>query len=121
MRTGLKRDDREQLEVMAGVSAFPDARQMRDAGLARDEGGAGRRRRGEDRMSEDVQAKPETAAPTASPAPGSALPPEELEAFGNELIAALKTVYDPEIPVDIYELGLIYKVDVADKRTSPST
>ena len=44
------------------------------------------------------------------------MPPEELEAFGNELIAALKTVYDPEIPVDIYELGLIYKLDVADNR-----
>jgi FeS assembly SUF system protein len=47
-------------------------------------------------------------------ASGAALPPEKLEAFGNELIAALKTVYDPEIPVDIYELGLIYKVDVAN-------
>jgi FeS assembly SUF system protein len=46
----------------------------------------------------------------------SSMPPEELEAFGNELIAALKTVYDPEIPVDIYELGLIYKLDVADNR-----
>ena len=46
----------------------------------------------------------------------SALPAEELEAFTQKLIAALKTVYDPEIPVDIYELGLIYKVDVSDEK-----
>jgi FeS assembly SUF system protein len=46
----------------------------------------------------------------------SALPPEELERLTEELIAAFKSVYDPEIPVDIYELGLIYKVDVTDDR-----
>ncbi len=46
----------------------------------------------------------------------SALSPEELETFTQKLISALKTVYDPEIPVDIYELGLIYKVDVADNK-----
>jgi FeS assembly SUF system protein len=35
----------------------------------------------------------------------------------DDIIAALKTVYDPEIPADIYELGLIYKVDIDDDRT----
>ena len=34
----------------------------------------------------------------------------------DDIIAALKTVYDPEIPSDIYELGLIYKIDIADDR-----
>ena len=67
-------------------------------------------------MSEDVQTGPEIPPDAQNPGAPSALPPEELEAFGNELVAALKTVYDPEIPVDIYELGLIYKVDVADNK-----
>ena len=46
----------------------------------------------------------------------SAITPDELEAFTAKLVAAMKTVYDPEIPVDVYELGLIYKVDVADNK-----
>ena len=47
---------------------------------------------------------------------GSAIPAEELGRITDDIIAALKTVYDPEIPADIYELGLIYKVDIADNR-----
>lgn len=49
-------------------------------------------------------------------AAGSALSPEELDRLSDAIIAALKSVYDPEIPADIYELGLIYKVDVDDDR-----
>jgi len=40
----------------------------------------------------------------------------EVERITTDLIGALKTVYDPEIPVDIYELGLIYRVDLDDDR-----
>src|SRR5262245_45913126 len=53
---------------------------------------------------------------TAVGVPGSAIPAEELEQLTADIIAALKTVYDPEIPADIYELGLIYRVDIDDDR-----
>ena len=46
----------------------------------------------------------------------AAMPPEELDRLTEDLIVALKTVFDPEIPVDVYELGLIYRVDVDDSR-----
>ena len=48
--------------------------------------------------------------------PTSALSQPELDALTDKLVEKLKSVYDPEIPVDIYELGLIYKVDVSDER-----
>ena len=46
----------------------------------------------------------------------SAIPPAEMDRLTDDIVAALKTVYDPEIPADIYELGLIYRVDIADDR-----
>jgi FeS assembly SUF system protein len=53
---------------------------------------------------------------TEEPKAASAIPPAELDQLTDRLIEQLKTVYDPEIPVDIYELGLIYKVDISDDR-----
>lgn len=47
---------------------------------------------------------------------GSAIPQEELERLTHDIVMALKTVYDPEIPSDIYEIGLIYRVDIDDDR-----
>jgi FeS assembly SUF system protein len=55
-------------------------------------------------------------APGAQPGGASGLPDAELARLTDDIIAALKTVYDPEIPSDIYELGLIYKIDIADDR-----
>lgn len=48
--------------------------------------------------------------------PATALTPEEIDRLTDGIIAALKSVYDPEIPADIYELGLIYRVDINDER-----
>lgn len=59
-----------------------------------------------------------TDAPNAPDmAASSSLPETEIDRITADIVTALKTVYDPEIPVDIYELGLIYKVDIADDRT----
>jgi FeS assembly SUF system protein len=55
-------------------------------------------------------------ATTIEPTPSTPLSQAELDALTDQLIEKLKTVFDPEIPVDIYELGLIYKVDVSDDK-----
>ena len=55
--------------------------------------------------------------PNAEITGNSALPQAELNRMTDEIIAGLKTVFDPEIPSDVYELGLIYKIDIADDRT----
>jgi FeS assembly SUF system protein len=57
-----------------------------------------------------------TDSPTQATLAPSALPKAEVDALTDSIIAALKTVYDPEIPADIYELGLIYNVDIDDDR-----
>ncbi|KCZ55456.1 FeS assembly SUF system protein [Hyphomonas beringensis] len=63
----------------------------------------------DDMTSRDMVDVSEDAAP-------SAIPQDELNKITDALIEAFKTVFDPEIPVDIYELGLIYKVDIDDDR-----
>ena len=60
---------------------------------------------------DDATATPETTAAASTP-----LAQAELDRLTDQLVEQLKTVFDPEIPVDIYELGLIYKVDVSDDR-----
>jgi FeS assembly SUF system protein len=74
-------------------------------------------------MSESAEAKMPEATAADTEVKGSqmqttsALSDDETERLGTEIVAALKTVFDPEIPADIYELGLIYKVDIKDDRT----
>jgi len=54
----------------------------------------------------------DNAAVTAS----AAMPQEDIDRLTDDIIAGIKTVYDPEIPADIYELGLIYKIDIGEDR-----
>ena len=70
----------------------------------------------EDLMEKAPVKRSEAVPAEVKPAAASALPPEELDRLTTDIVAALKTVYDPEIPADIYELGLIYKVDIDDDR-----
>ena len=70
-------------------------------------------------MSDQTQSATAEAPEPSPNAPafgGTTIPAGELESLTSGIVAALKTVYDPEIPADIYELGLIYKVDIDDSR-----
>lgn len=67
-------------------------------------------------MADDLTSRIADAAATPGDEAPSAIPQDELDRITDDLIQELKKVYDPEIPVDIYELGLIYKVDINDDR-----
>ena len=62
------------------------------------------------------QTERETVPEVTKAVSAGALPEAELHRLTDDIVQALKTVYDPEIPVDIYELGLIYKIDIDDDR-----
>ena len=66
-------------------------------------------------MSTDTAIIEGANAPTVAGA--SAIPPEELDRLTDDIVKALKSVYDPEIPADIYERGLIYRVVIEDDRS----
>ncbi len=77
-------------------------------------------------MTDEITDRKPSTAPAANEAEvprapdqdkATALPEAEIARLTDDIIAALKTVYDPEIPADIYELGLIYKIDIADDRS----
>lgn len=73
-------------------------------------------------MAEQTETQAVATAETPEEAPNkpafdaSAIPAEEIDRLTGDIVQALKTVYDPEIPADIYELGLIYKVDIDESR-----
>ncbi len=79
-------------------------------------------------MTDDPKPATQAAPAAAEAVTPSTAAPADIERLSGEIITALKTVYDPEIPADLYELGLIYKIGIDDDRlvtidmtlTSPS-
>ncbi len=67
-------------------------------------------------MTEAAQTPAENPQADALAVSATPLSQKELDVLTDRLVEQLKTVFDPEIPVDIYELGLIYKVDVSDEK-----
>lgn len=67
-------------------------------------------------VTNDAPPPSDTADEVPSAPQDGALPQAEIARLTDEIIAGLKTVYDPEIPADIYELGLIYRIDISDER-----
>ena len=78
--------------------------------------GAGFLRMTEIDNDQTAAATPQAPTADAGDAPRPRCRRTELARLTDDIIAALKTVYDPEIPADIYELGLIYRIDIADDR-----
>jgi FeS assembly SUF system protein len=66
-------------------------------------------------MSEAVEKPLDVSEAVEAPAPMGLS--RDLDALTDDIIDAVKTVYDPEIPVNIFELGLIYKIEVKDHGT----
>ena len=67
-------------------------------------------------MRDDVADTSIPAAPDGG-ASNDAAPSDDVARLTDEIVTAIKTVYDPEIPADVYELGLIYRIDIADDRS----
>ena len=70
-------------------------------------------------MMDDVSTAAETVPEGAGNGvvSATAIPADELARLTDDIVSGLKTVYDPEIPADIYELGLVYKIDIEDDRS----
>jgi FeS assembly SUF system protein len=70
----------------------------------------------EDVTKDDIMKPGADGEAAASAGTGAGPSQDEISRLTDDIVASLKTVYDPEIPADIYELGLIYRIDIADDR-----